>query len=238
MNCCFSWLRFSVQGADHTHTTRTHDRQPVINLQLIYEGQTNPAPEDYATAFRALGPAAESNVTDIAWGDLFDVGGFGTESPVCRKDMNILGYPNSFSRWSSAAMRRGIDLFSELTADATFSTSVWLLESYGWKGVQAVPESANAVAPAERRRQILTSPILWWPGDDVLDRQKAEEYGEDMQLAVRDEGYVPHAYINYAVGDEELQEVYGWEASRIAKLKALKETWDPENRFSFYNPIY
>lgn len=135
-------------------------------------------------------------------------------------------------------MRRGFNIFSELTADETFSTSVWLLESYGWKGVQEVADSANAVAPEERLNQILTSPVLWWPGDDELDRQKAATYGENMQKAVRDEGYLHHAYVNYAVGDELLQEVYGRKASRIAKLKALKERWDPENRFGFYNPIY
>lgn len=134
-------------------------------------------------------------------------------------------------------MRRGFDLFSELTADETFSTSVWLLESYGWKGVQEIPDSANAVAPGERLNQILTSPILWWPGDDKLDRQKATAYGEKMRRAVRDEGYVPHAYINYAVGNEELQEVYGRKPSRITKLRKLKEIWDPHNRFGFYNPI-
>lgn len=180
---------------------------------------------------------AETTVTDIAWGDLFDVGGFGLESPVCRKNENILGYPNSFAQWNGSAMRRGFDLFSEITADETFSTSAWLLESYGWNGVQAVPESANAVAPEERSNHILTSPILWWPGDDEQDRLKAIAYGENMQKAVRDEGSAPHSYVNYAVGSEELQEVYGREAARIEKLKTLKRAWDPENRFGFYMPI-
>jgi len=213
-----------------------HIQQPVINLQLLYEG-TNKAADDYAAAFRALGPVADTTVSDISWGALFDAGGFGLESPVCRKNENILGYPNSFDRWDANAMRKGFNLFAEITADKTFSTSAWLLESYGQIGVRAVPESANAVSPEERRYHILTSPILWWPGDDEQNRQKAATYGEKMQKAVRSKVSPPHAYVNYAVGTEQLPEVYGQDSARIAKLKKLKKQWDPKNRFGFYNPI-
>jgi hypothetical protein len=45
------------------------------------------------------------------------------------------------------------------------------------------------------------------------------------------------AYVNYAHGDESLQEVYGWENWWIEKLRGLKTKWDPENRMRFYNPI-
>jgi len=177
-------------------------------------------------------------VADIAYGDLYDVGGFGLESSVCRKGENILGYPNSFTRWDADAMRAGFDLFSEITGYEKFVASAWLLESYGRKGVEAVPAAENAIAPEDRFLHILTSPILWWPGDDKQDREKAIWYGKRMQEAVRRNSLtLPHAYVNYAVGQEQLPEVYGRDSARLAKLKRLKGIYDPHNRFGFYVPI-
>jgi FAD/FMN-containing dehydrogenase len=46
-----------------------------------------------------------------------------------------------------------------------------------------------------------------------------------------------HAYVNYAHGDETLQEMYGYEDWRQQKLKALKKEYDPHGKFNFYAPI-
>ncbi len=46
-----------------------------------------------------------------------------------------------------------------------------------------------------------------------------------------------NAYVNYAYGDETLEQMYGYEPWRLQKLRALKKKYDPENRFRFYNPI-
>jgi len=220
-----------VYEADGAH-------QPVINLQLIYEGR-NDAADLYAAAFRKLNPAAELTTEDIPWGDLFTEGGFGLSGPICRKNQNILGYPNSLDKWDAGAMRAAFGIFSDLTSEAAFATSAMLLESYGQQGVRAVPEGSNAVAPEERRRHLLTSPILWWVGDDAATRKKAEDYGSRIQAAVRKGAgsAEPHAYVNYATGREGFGEVYGHEAARKSRLRALKERWDPHGRFGFYMPI-
>jgi hypothetical protein len=44
-------------------------------------------------------------------------------------------------------------------------------------------------------------------------------------------------YVNYAYGDESLEELYGFEMWRLEKLKKLKGVYDPENRLRFYAPI-
>lgn len=46
-----------------------------------------------------------------------------------------------------------------------------------------------------------------------------------------------HAYVNYAHGDETLQELYGFEPWRLSRLETLKTKYDPEGRFDFYSPI-
>ena len=42
-------------------------------------------------------------------------------------------------------------------------------------------------------------------------------------------------YINYAHGDEELEQKYG--ADKLPRLASLKKTWDPTNVFAFNNAL-
>jgi hypothetical protein len=46
-----------------------------------------------------------------------------------------------------------------------------------------------------------------------------------------------HTYVNYAFGDEPLEQMYGDEPWRLKKLRAAKAKYDPHNAFRFYNPI-
>jgi hypothetical protein len=46
-----------------------------------------------------------------------------------------------------------------------------------------------------------------------------------------------HAYVNYAHGDETMEEMYGTELWGLEKLRALKEQYGLEGGFSYYAPI-
>ena len=46
-----------------------------------------------------------------------------------------------------------------------------------------------------------------------------------------------NAYVNYAFGDEPIEQMYGYEAWRLKRLRDAKKKYDPKGRFSFYNPI-
>jgi hypothetical protein len=45
-------------------------------------------------------------------------------------------------------------------------------------------------------------------------------------------------YVNYATGDEAMEEMYGYDEDRLKRLRAQKAVWDPEERFSHYHPIH
>jgi Berberine and berberine like len=71
-----------------------------------------------------------------------------------------------------------------------------------------------------------------------LDAQ-AEEFGRHARNLLKAGSGSPeqHSYVNYAHGDESLEEVYGYEPWRLQKLRWLKKKYDPKNKFGFYEPI-
>jgi FAD/FMN-containing dehydrogenase len=46
-----------------------------------------------------------------------------------------------------------------------------------------------------------------------------------------------HTYVNYAFGNETLENMYGYEKWRVERLRALKREYDPFGRFNYYAPI-
>jgi hypothetical protein len=67
----------------------------------------------------------------------------------------------------------------------------------------------------------------------------AEQFGRDMRSILQNAtgSSETWAYVNYAVGEEALESIYGYRSWRIDKLKKLKGSLDPSNRFRWYAPI-
>ena len=74
--------------------------------------------------------------------------------------------------------------------------------------------------------------------DPTLDAVVLKAGKEIRKVLIEGLGSTPfNAYVNYAFGDETIEELYGHEKWRTDKLRALKTKYDPKNRFSFYAPI-
>ena len=69
--------------------------------------------------------------------------------------------------------------------------------------------------------------------------EKAAKLGNDLrQILYEGSGRSElHTYVNYAYGDESLQNMYGYEEWRQERLLSLKNKYDPDRKFSFYSPI-
>lgn len=74
--------------------------------------------------------------------------------------------------------------------------------------------------------------------DSKLDA-RATAFGENLRRTLHetDVSSEMHTYVNYAHGDETLQELYGYDPWRVARLTHLKDKYDPMGRFDFYAPI-
>ncbi|KAF4592529.1 6-hydroxy-D-nicotine oxidase [Ophiocordyceps camponoti-floridani] len=206
--------------------------RPIITMRIVSERDT-PALADFLTAFRKLKPWQDST-SDLPW---IEAQAAVLEPGSCSVNHNVMAFPNSFDRWDIAAMRRGFDLLADFVADDAFAGSKWMLESYGNKAVREVPLSENAVPAEERRYDFLTAFTAVWEGEDDHLLLKARDMGLGIQEASRSADEPHHVYLNYAQGSEALQQVYGADEERLARLKEVKRRYDPLNRFRFYMPL-
>jgi hypothetical protein len=80
--------------------------------------------------------------------------------------------------------------------------------------------------------------FITYPPDSALDDAGIALGQKIRQLwAAGQPGRNKTVYVNYAFGDEPLEQMYGYEPWRVQRLRAAKEKYDPDNRFGFYNPI-
>jgi hypothetical protein len=82
------------------------------------------------------------------------------------------------------------------------------------------------------------SPVVTYSPDASLDTI-AQDFGRNIRSTLQSfTGSTElHAYVNYAVGEEPLESIYGYRGWRLAKLKTLKKQFDPQNAFRWYAPI-
>jgi hypothetical protein len=161
------------------------------------------------------------------------VSGATESSPSCKDGGNALQYPTILSSYNTTALRSVYNTFASLPS--WLNNSVLLTEGYSANAVANIP--SNSTAYAHRAHPLLLSPVFAWSAG-VGNYTEATQYAEEMRSAlVQGSGEKLHAYVNYAHGDEFVGAVYGYEQWRLEKLRSLKRTWDPENKFQFYVPI-
>jgi FAD/FMN-containing dehydrogenase len=207
--------------------------KPVINIQFLYEGPATNNP--FLAPLEALGPVLFSSKV-VPWTQASDAIGWGWSSFSNKKGlMSILRFPIGLKTFSYGAMRAVYDRFSAVTAaNPAFGYSFVVWESYATHGVKAVADEATAVA--DRSDEMLVAPMIIYPPDVGLD-EEAERFGKELRSLLLEGREELHAYVNYAHGDESLEEVYGHQGWRLDRLRKLKKQYDPENRFGFYSPI-
>jgi hypothetical protein len=160
------------------------------------------------------------------------------ESIACRKGLTSHRYPIGLKSYNTAAVRKVYDeLDNTMREVPELAGSVFLLEGYSTQGVQAI--DARSSAFPHRSDELLLCPYIQYQPNATIT-PIAQALGRKLRgylLEGSDDPEHLRAYVNYADGDESLQEVYGWEDWRLEKLRKLKAQWDPENRMRYYVPI-
>jgi len=248
VNVSFRGFGLVSKSGEYTDTAG----KPVIVIHMLLTGTR--ALNPLIAPLTALEPLV-STAKDVLFTELSDAVGFGWKGIGCKKDVHsILRFPIGMRKFNPAAMREAYDHFAVVTNERLeFKRSFVVWEAYATQAVKAV--AAESTAVADRGDNMLVSVIrpafeleytdIWVSGimiiyqpDPTLDDIAAKFGNELRQIMLKGSGEKElHAYINYAHGDEKLEEIYGHEAWRLEKLRRLKREYDPEMRFRFYAPI-
>ena len=112
-----------------------------------------------------------------------------------------------------------------------------MFEDYATAGVRKRDNSATAFG--FRQDLILAAPLIIYEPTDGARDVAVEKLGNQLREIIR-EGTGSnelHTYVNYAHGTEGPKSWFGYEPERQNRLKALKNKYDPNGKFSFYAPI-
>jgi hypothetical protein len=207
---------------------------------LAFQGNLE-AVTPYAARFEDIGPISTGFTEDVDYVQLYTVTGNNLDAAVCVENHNLFGSGISLPEWNLGATRTAFNIFANATADSRFNTSSLLIENYGIDGVQKVDADSTGLAPEDRAYPILASPAFWWDGDDEQASKDAHAFAAKIKEALNtpldNANLRRHTYVNYAMGTEDLTEMYGYESWRLEKLNAAKDKWDKGNAFKFYAPI-
>lgn len=192
----------------------------------------------YTKPFRDIGPISVKSSSGT-YTDLATWTGIALESPPCRN----VGFANPrfpvyLESYNITAQRQAYDVFAwTIHENANFSNSLFMFEGFSKQGVRTVHDRLSSFA--YRGDNLLAAPLITYkPADVELDRS-AKVLGERLR-SILQEGTgrkEMHVYVNYAYGDETKQQWYGGDKCRQGKLSALKQKFDPDNRFGFYAPL-
>ncbi|KAK4118888.1 FAD-binding domain-containing protein [Parathielavia appendiculata] len=177
-----------------------------------------------------------SGVTELPGID--EVLNLDVNDPQCQPQGTVLMRGVYVDRYDIDTLRNWWEVFSDMLAtEPAFANSICLLEGYSMQGVQVVPSDSTAFAHRDKR--LLFSPVVGYSvvGNSTLDRE-AERWSKALETAAAGSAE-RRVYVNYALGDESLQAIYGRrdEPWRLERLRALKRKYDPNNRFRFFSPI-
>jgi hypothetical protein len=197
---------------------------------VFYQGASILA--QYADPLNALSPVGtESSVTDLAGVNAHTQAN--RDGAACVKGLSRTLLPISLKRYSLPAVREVIEIYAGLPIE--YRNSIMFLEGYAVNRVSEI--DSNDSAYPDREGKLLLSPLFTYAANASLDAGAWKIGNEIRDVLLKASGDKLRAYVNYARGDESMEDMYGYEPWRLEKLRRLKEEFDPHGRFNFYAPI-
>ncbi|KAE9366665.1 FAD binding domain protein [Stipitochalara longipes BDJ] len=215
----------------------TSSSGPCIFLYILYKGSPSSL-HHYTAPFHSLNAASptQSGITTLP--GIASLTGNGNDGLACGHGTTSLRFPIGLKKYNVTAQRAVYDKFAEITTVISeLRGSFFLFEGYAVGGVKRISEESTAFP--HRRDNLLVSPVMVYAPNATLDPIAIQAGNDIRQVLQEAEGTEEmHVYINYALGDERWEEIYGYEEWRMVRLRELKSVYDPDERFRFYAPIH
>ncbi|KAK0622039.1 FAD binding domain-containing protein [Bombardia bombarda] len=209
--------------------------EAILQWAFAYAGPAAEA-EALLAPFNAIGAIVEQ-VGDVPYTQIPEAQGMGVGSPGCASAL-YAGTSANIQAYNITTERTIYKLFNQKIAQypALATVSRVFHEGYATKGMADIDPSSSAF-PLRDELHLVFFTTAVPPGSGLTAAADAwstqvKDLWNGGQPTRR-----PTTYVNYATGGESLQSMYGYEPWRLARLRALKSKYDPNNRFRFYNPI-
>ncbi|KAI5867521.1 hypothetical protein GGS23DRAFT_612659 [Durotheca rogersii] len=208
--------------------------QPQISASWVYAGPRQEALRAMAPVL-ALKPSVLT-INNIPWNRVTTEAGFGGDAETCIPDRVVSIYSANLRRFSASAAIQAFGKMGSFYAqypDARGSSV--LLESFPNEAAVAVPDDATAYPWRDTATYLLIQILLDEAGSssDEPGNALGRELRQDFAAVSGYSGL--SVYVNYAHGDETLEQIYG--ANKLPRLAKLKAQYDPKNVFAFNNPL-
>ncbi|KAL6794010.1 hypothetical protein J3E68DRAFT_437250 [Trichoderma sp. SZMC 28012] len=219
----FNPMPVNLAGIIVFNWNSTHNLSQVVSDWIFFFGTE-------ADARKTLAPILALNATFITatlpWNQIISVSGGGSDALNC--------VPNKLRNTFNLNLK-------------TYSAADFLQKYPGGRGSQVILElfanNATAAVPSSETswpwrdvRGFFQELFVYDTGDSVT-AQGAATYGSQLrsQFAPYSGYSTPTVFVNYARGDEKIEDIYG--ADKLPRLAQLKQKYDPNNLFAYGHPI-
>ncbi|KAA8565447.1 hypothetical protein MFRU_006g00290 [Monilinia fructicola] len=209
-------------------------KEPEILANWAYAGPREEALRIIAPILN-LEPAF-TNITDVSWRNLNTATGFGLDAAVCEPNHIRNVYGASLRTLSAptyvSAFKKLADFYAKYPEAQGSALS---LESFPPQKVRDTPDSTSAYPWRDAITYLLIE--LTWEKVGSSVEGPSNALGLELRRDFAATSGYPDlsVYVNYAHGDEKIEQIYG--SRKLPRLANLKKTWDPDNVFAFNNPL-
>ncbi|KAI1496962.1 hypothetical protein F5X99DRAFT_413572 [Biscogniauxia marginata] len=205
---------------------------PQILTNWVYAGPEDEGRRILEPLFALNPPFA--NATMVPWNRLVYEAGFGLDAAFCTGPAVRSIYTASMRKLSADTYQAAFEKLSAFWEDVPQARrSTIELELLGEPVAGAIPDADTAYP--WRDAVAYTMFQMTWTDATVAGQANAlaRELRDDFAATSGYDGLA--TYVSYAHGDEPITAIYG--ERKLTRLAALKNRWDPDNVFGFYNAL-
>ncbi|PHH90753.1 hypothetical protein CDD83_2749 [Cordyceps sp. RAO-2017] len=175
-------------------------------------------------------------ISDVRYNRLAATAGDNFDAIVCQPKAIRSLYGINQKKYSAAAYQRAFDKMAGFFRDHPGGrNSALSFEFFPNQASGAVPADETAY-PWRDATGYLVPNFSWDAGDDATATAAGKLGLELRQELARTSGYDGiTVFVNYARGDEGVENIYG--RDKLPRLVRLKKAWDPDNVFAYYHPL-
>ncbi|KAI9374704.1 hypothetical protein BJX61DRAFT_264134 [Aspergillus egyptiacus] len=237
----FHWLAAFNHSADWAIAAQisysTDTNSPILLANCVYHGPRDAALASLHPLLLDIGPGLVfMNVTEVPWNRLSATAGFASDAATCQPGQIHDIYGVTLRHRSAATWIAVFDAMGAFYATHPRARGCMVIFE-AWANHAAVNVADAETAYPWRDAQIYTMIQGTWQEGDKDAKVATQTLARQLRsMLAATSGYGDLAvYVNYAKGDETLEQIYG--ARKLRRLAELKRRYDPGNVFRFHHSL-